>query len=739
MPSEPHFNLPAADDVIDLPPVPTRLNAGPEILGRALVTVLTEDSGVQRGKLLTLSATAKKITLLNNAGQTVTYSMDDVLAVSFDEKLPLKPALVDDPVLAGEAEPLAMQPYSVKLRNGQTQSGKMFTAFQSREGLHLFAAHDGRHLSRLFFPQAAISKLRLGNKLGEALVKDGKLTEKSLALALRRQEELQLQSENSGPASRKGGTQPIKRPPRIGEVLVDMGISNNTDVQRELARQIGIPFVNLKKQELQKEALELMPRELAEKYGAIPIRLLGNTLLVAMDNPLNTEIIDMVEFITNHHIELISATHDDIHAAISTHYPGMGIGQEILDAENLQQILHLDDQQQAEITDAERLSTGRPVVRLVSKIILDAIKKNASDIHIRPREEVTDLLYRIDGVLVLVRSFSSALLAAVVGRIKIIGKMDIAERRLPQDGRAQIMESGNAVDMRISIIPTVNGESVVIRLLNTMSGLKSISELGLSEKDSDLFIDLLNKNNGVILVTGPTGSGKSTTLYAALKELISRNLNIITVENPVEYHIDGIEQIQVNTVPGYTFARALRHILRHDPDVIMVGEIRDSETGKIAVESALTGHLVLSTLHTNDAPGAITRLLEMGVDPFLINGALLGIFAQRLVRRNCQHCLREENPEPMARKALGVSPDETFFAGAGCERCNHTGYKGRLAVYEIFALSGGMRELVDRRASAQEIKAQALRDGMVPLTDNALLRAREKITSLSEVYRVRLD
>ncbi|MEX0827417.1 MAG: GspE/PulE family protein, partial [Haliea sp.] len=336
-------------------------------------------------------------------------------------------------------------------------------------------------------------------------------------------------------------------------------------------------------------------------------------------------------------------------------------------------------------------------------------------------------------------SFTKGLLSAVVGRIKIIGRMDIAERRLPQDGHAKIIDNGNAVDLRISVIPTVNGESVVIRLLNTQQGLKSIKELGFNENDAETFINLLNKSYGIILVTGPTGSGKSTTLYAALQEVIKSNLNIITVEDPVEYHIEGIEQIQVNTAPGFTFAKALRHILRHDPDVIMVGEIRDQETAKIAIESALTGHLVLSTLHTNDAPGAISRLLEMGIDPFLLNGALLGVFAQRLLRRNCPHCLAEENPEPRLLKALGITEPHKFYAGTGCEKCNDTGYRGRMAAYELLSITPSMHALIDRRAALEEIRGQAMKDGMVPLTQNALDQALQKKTSLAEVYRVRLE
>ncbi len=316
--------------------------------------------------------------------------------------------------------------------------------------------------------------------------------------------------------------------------------------------------------------------------------------------------------------------------------------------------------------------------------------------------------------------------------------MNIAERRVPQDGRARVVEGGNVVDLRISIIPTVEGESVVIRLLNTEVGLKTISELGFSERDLPVFSDLIHKSYGIILVTGPTGSGKSTTLYAALEEVRKQNVNIITVEDPVEYHIPGIEQIQVNSAIGFTFARALRNILRHDPDVIMIGEIRDEETARIAVQSALTGHLVLSTLHTNDASGAVTRLMDMGIESYLLSSSLLGVLAQRLMRRNCIECAREEDVEPGIRISLGVPKDEVFYKGAGCERCNGTGYSGRLAVYELLLVTSGLRRLIKEGVASEQIQREAAKEGMVPLTANALSQARIGVTSLEEVYRVRL-
>jgi type IV pilus assembly protein PilB len=716
---------------IDIPPIPSRISSDAEALAGVEVQIYLDAEEEVRGALKSLSQAGSSIDITDSSGKDRSFSLDEVLWVRFTESLKPRQHLSADKEDSYLDSPLLLQPFSITLRSGKSLKGSMYTAIKNTLGIHVFTATKKDSIGRLFVPDAAVKVARLGELLGEQMVKEGKLKSDELAKVL--EEQSQLRADNSNDKTR------VTRVPPIGEMLVNAGVSNREDVQLGLARQLGIPCVDLENLKIDSRAMELIPRELAERYVTLPVRLVGNSLLVVMADPLNQENTDAVEFISNHHVELATARHDDIVRAIQKHYKESGLGQDILDAEQLQKLLPLDEEQRAELSEAERLSNGRPVVRLVTKIILDAIKQNASDIHIRPKDNITDLLYRIDGQLVPVKSFTNALLPAVVGRIKIIGKMDIAERRLPQDGRATIIESGNRVDLRISVIPTVTGESVVIRLLNTKVGLKSIDELGLSPEDTDVFIDLLNKSNGIILVTGPTGSGKSTTLYSALKHVIARNLNIITVENPVEYHIEGIEQIQVNTVPGYTFTEALRHILRHDPDVIMIGEIRDFETAKIAVESALTGHLVLSTLHTNDAPGAITRLLEMGIDSFLINGALLGVFAQRLVRRNCPHCLVEEKPDRLVRRALEVSPDEVFYKGAGCDNCHNTGYKGRLAVYELVKVSDEMRLLIESQASTDKIKAQAIKDGMVPLTENALQRAREKTTSLEEAYRVRLN
>ncbi|MEC9314725.1 MAG: GspE/PulE family protein [Pseudomonadota bacterium] len=506
--------------------------------------------------------------------------------------------------------------------------------------------------------------------------------------------------------------------------------------QRTLAERLSLPFIRLHDYPFDETVLTLIPAEFARKHDVIPLRVNKTHLLVALASPMDMDLFQTLNFITGYSIDVTVATRTDIQWAVRKFYGAR-------DDELALESLNGNSQPFREAADLHdemmRLSSEKPIVRLVANIIVDAIERRASDIHIKPRDKNVELIYRMDGVLTNIRFFSKTLLPAVVSRIKILGGMNIAERRLPQDGRCCVKHKSNPVDLRISIMPTVEGESVVIRLLNAQVGLKAVSELGFSDHDQEIFLDLLNKSNGIFLVTGPTGSGKSTTLYAALAEVQKQNVNILTVEDPVEYHMDGIQQIQINHTTGYTFARALRNILRHDPDVILVGEIRDEETGKIAVESALTGHLVLSTLHTNDAAGAVTRLLEMGIEPYLLTGCLLGVLAQRLVKRNCQHCLEEEPVDPLIRHALEVSDSEKFYRGGGCEHCNHTGVAGRMAVYELLEVSDSLRKLIHVDITSGEIHDHAIKEGMVSLTDNAMARARSREISLAEVYRVRLD
>ncbi|MCP5161864.1 MAG: type II/IV secretion system protein [Hahellaceae bacterium] len=509
--------------------------------------------------------------------------------------------------------------------------------------------------------------------------------------------------------------------------------TNRTKFDTAYAASLDLPFVRLSQFDFNQDALEMIQADFARNHRLIPLTLYRERLLVAMANPTDIETLNMLHFMTKHLIEPVYASEEDIDIAISQFYSPS-------DDEEVLKDIATENPNTANIArQEERLAADKPTVKLINNLILDAINRHASDIHIRPKEKDVEIIFRIDGELVKIRNLTRAMLNAAVARIKILGGMNIAEHRLPQDGRAKIMAREKPVDLRISIMPCIYGESVVIRILDTSAGLKSIEDLGFSPKDAEQFRHIMHKSSGLFLVTGPTGSGKSTTLYAALQEVVKRNINVITVEDPVEYHLDQVLQIQTQAAIGYTFARALRNILRHDPNAIMIGEIRDEETAKIAVESALTGHLVLSTLHTNSAASTVTRLLEIGIPAYLLRSTLLGVLAQRLVRKNCPHCQAEEVIEPSVRSLLQIGEHEIFYRGRGCDQCRGTGYRGRVAVYEQLNVTGEIKECITQNISAVELERIAIKQGMQPLTRQALSLAKLKVTSIEEVYRIRLD
>jgi len=518
----------------------------------------------------------------------------------------------------------------------------------------------------------------------------------------------------------------------LGHVICRLGLASDHQVRNALSCCLEIPFLQLNNFEIDISVLKLIPAEFAREHALIPVMLHHDLLVVAMEDPTETETLNMLNFISPHVIEPVLCSPEDIEYAISQHYGSNDIDDVLNDMPSAKHSNNWEEQR------AIKLASDRPTVKLIHNLIIDAISRQASDIHIRPKQHEVDILFRIDGSLIKIRSFDKKMLAAAVARIKIIATMNIAEHRLPQDGRSKIKHKGNSIDLRISVMPTIHGESVVMRILDTSASLRNIEDIGFSQKDADIFSQLVNKSSGLILVTGPTGSGKSTTLYAALQAIKKRDINIITVEDPVEFHIDDILQIQVNPAIDYTFARALRNILRHDPDAIMIGEIRDEETAKMAIESSLTGHLVLSTLHTNSAAATITRLLEIGIQSYLLNSTLLAVLAQRLVKKNCPYCLKEEQVTPIIRKALNIADDEVFFKGVGCDHCHGTGHIGRVAVYELLTVTTELRELIQPKVNAMEIEAAAIKAGMQPLTEHALYVARQQLTSLEEVYRVRL-
>ena len=642
------------------------------------------------------------------SGETWRISLRDIRCIQWDGHLAGAPTQTD------------YRSFAIRFRDGEQLDGMCLECAREAEGMHLGTEASDGSPRRLFVPLSAIAWYQLAGEARQWLLQP---PARQGAEAGTLHGELVLRDSVSLRARLEQGVSwqaPVELPAELPEAL-------------RLAHQLDIPILSLRHFDIDPRIMALVSEDIARRYTLIPLLQHGGRLVVAMEQPADEEVLRLLRFITGFGIEPCLATAQEIESAIQRCY---GAGSAAL-IEGLAPDAELEEA--GTLHEAQRLGAQKPIVQLVNNIILDALRRRASDIHIRPDGMEAELLFRIDGLLQPVRRFNKSLLPAMVARIKVLGKMDISDRRLPQDGQARMLDGNETVDLRISTIPTVVGESVAIRLLCARTGMKPLSDLGLEPRDLQRLEECLQRSHGLLLVTGPTGAGKSTTLYAALQALRRRAVNIVTVEDPVEYRLGGMGQIQVNRVPGYGFARALKHILRHDPDVIMIGEIRDRETARIAIESALTGHLVLSTLHTNDAISAVSRLVDMGIEPYLVASALNGVIAQRLVRCNCPRCIA---PEPLAqhiRARLRVAAGEDFRKGAGCEQCNHSGYQGRAAVYEMLMVSPELRRLIVQRASVDEMRMLALDQGLRPLTQQALRRAREGMTSLEEVYRVRLE
>lgn len=555
--------------------------------------------------------------------------------------------------------------------------------------------------------------------LGEILLADSVITAEQLEEALSAQK-------NSGHQK------------HLGELLIELGYATQEQVNVALADKLGIPYVSLEDYEVEQFPISLIPPDIALQYNVLPLAVVRGRLVVAMEDPFNWEALEVIRFNTRQNIEPVLSPAGDITKVLNniySHFDEKELMEEMeasVDVDTLPVVLdtspHLVAQE----------ANKAPIVRLLDAIITQGILRSASDINIRPEKSRVNVYYRIDGKMQFVRTFHKSLLMPLISRIKIMGHMDIAERRMPQDGHAHVFRKTRPVDLRLSIIPTVVGESAVIRILDKEVGLKPLDAIGLQPRELDSLRTMIAKSAGMLLVVGPTGSGKSTTLYAILNEIRKKNPHIITVEDPVEYHIEGIEQIQTASARGYTFAESLRHILRHDPDVIMVGEIRDMETVQIANKAALTGHLVLSTLHTNDAPSTITRLTDMGVEPYLLSTTLLGVMSQRLVRLNCPRCIEEVEDKEL-RKTLGIGKSGTFFRGKGCAACDYTGYHGRYAVCELLVITPEIRQLINEGATAQEIRETAIKQGMTPIVDSAIELAKQARICLDEVYSLKLD
>ncbi len=555
-------------------------------------------------------------------------------------------------------------------------------------------------------------------QLGDILLSRGKITREQL------QEALEYQKKND-----------IK----LGEALLHKGYIADHDLYEALADQLNTPFIDLDNYVIDPKILVRLPEKFCRQHHVVPVGEEAGVITLAMANPVDVVAIDRTRLMTKKEVRPVIAAPEEIERIINSYY---GVGESVKDvlkeAEDEEGLLYLDESEDIKIDQLKAIGEEAPIIRVVNMVILQAIRDGASDIHIEPQEGHVKIRYRIDGVLQDSATTTAKIHPALISRIKILSRMNIAERRLPQDGRFQVTMDNRNIDFRVSSLPTIFGEKMVLRILDKSTLLLDLDRLGFEHEDLEKFYRIIQHPYGMLLLTGPTGSGKTTTLYSALNFINKPTLNIITIEDPVEYRLEGINQVQVKPKIGLTFANTLRSIMRQDPDVIMIGEIRDRETAEIAIHAALTGHLVFSTLHTNTAAGAMVRLQEMDVPSYLISSALVGAVAQRLVRKICESCKVEmEVKGSIVQEITGEDRDEAvIYRGKGCPRCSKTGYRGRISVSETLLPDEEMRSLILQNAAEREITAYARKQGMASLRENAFKKVVQGITTLEEVYRV---
>lgn len=550
-------------------------------------------------------------------------------------------------------------------------------------------------------------------RLGDLLVKANKITRTQL------NEVLEMQK--------------VKKK-KLGQLIVDEGILSEIEIIEVLKEQLGIDMVTLSAIDIDTRAVSLVSETLCKKYDIFPFYVEDTLIKVAVSDPLNIFAIDDVEINTGRRVKAYIATSDEIRNATDRYYSGRSVENAINEINKTVAVTSIKADDIDKMDDVK----NAPTVKLVDSLLKNAVEQRASDIHIEPYEKFIRVRFRVDGVLNEISTLSIDVLSGIVTRIKILADLNIAERRVPQDGRIVTNINNKNVDMRVSILPLITGEKVVIRILDRSNYKVGRERLGMSKEDLGKLDDIISAPHGIILVTGPTGSGKSTTLYTVLSELNDNEKNIVTVEDPVEYSLEGINQINVNSKVGLTFASGLRSILRQDPDIVMIGEMRDSETAEIGIRAAITGHLVLSTLHTNDAPSSVMRLVDMGVEPFMVATALKGVIAQRLVRRICPHC-KEAIPADVAeRRLLGVSENEeaVHYKGKGCAACNHTGYAGRMGVYEIMNIDRDLKDLILKTSNSDEVKDLAIKKGMKTLAMSAKELVLSGQTTIEEMMKI---
>ena len=560
------------------------------------------------------------------------------------------------------------------------------------------------------------------NRLGEILVKNNLITREQLGKALEEQ--------------KLNGNQV-----RLGSILIKQNLLTEEELTSFLSKQYGVPTVNLADYEIDAAVIKVVPPEVVQKYQLIPVNRAGATLIVAISDPSNLFAIEDIKFMTGYNIEMVVASDRDIKSAIDKYYDQSASLADVMSDLDVEDMEIVGDVDEVDVGSLEKATEDAPVVKMVNAILQDAIRKKASDIHIEPYEKLFRVRFRIDGVLSEIMKPPIKLKNAITSRIKIMAELDIAERRLPQDGRIKIkLGGGKDMDFRVSVLPTLFGEKICMRLLDKGNLQTDLTKLGYEPDALRYFQHEIHKPFGMVLVTGPTGSGKTVSLYSALSELNKVSENICTAEDPVEFNFAGINQVQMHEDIGLNFAAALRSFLRQDPDIIMIGEIRDFETAEIGVKAALTGHLVLSTLHTNDAPATVSRLLNMGIEPFLVASAVNLITAQRLARRVCAECKQPEDIPVQALIDAGVSPDEApsyiCMRGKGCPVCNNTGYKGRVGFYQVMPMLEEIRELILNGANTSEIKRESMRLGIKTMRQSGMTKVKEGVTSFEEVLRV---
>jgi len=559
-------------------------------------------------------------------------------------------------------------------------------------------------------------------KLGQLLVSGNVINEEQLEKAL------ELQKSEGG---------------RVGSNLIKLGFLTEEKLVEFLSKQYGVPSVTLSAEEADPSIVKFIPYDVAQKYQIFPVSKNGATLTLAMTDPSNVFAIDDVKFMTGYEVKPVVASESAIKDSIARHYEQSDALQTVVDSIDMDDSgldLIQETEEDVDVSQLKEAVDEAPVVKLVNLILSEAITRGASDIHVEPYEKQFRIRYRIDGVLYDIMQPPIRLKAALSSRLKIMSELDIAERRLPQDGRIKLKVKDKPIDLRVSTLPTLFGEKIVMRILDKSNLNLDLTVLGFEENALADFQEAIHSPFGMVLVTGPTGSGKTTTLYSALSTVNDVDVNIMTAEDPVEYNLMGINQVHVREDIGLTFSAALRSFLRQDPDIVMVGEIRDFDTAEIAVKAALTGHLVLSTLHTNDAPSTVSRLLNMGIEPFLVSASVVMILAQRLARKVCEQCKEEENVPVESLTKIGFSQDEigTFkcYKGKGCPTCNGTGYKGRLALYEVMPVKEELKELIIKGATSAELKKTAMRLGMRTLRMSGLAKIKLGVTSIEEVLRV---